>query len=58
MVRSTAFYSILDEEWPAVRDIIELRIAAATSPSAPDPAINKECLRHGGSGTGQLMITA
>ncbi|AUG77127.1 Putative acetyltransferase [Kitasatospora sp. MMS16-BH015] len=47
IVRSTAFYSILDEEWPAVRDIIELRIAAATSPSAPDPAISQECLRHG-----------
>ncbi|WP_441246203.1 GNAT family N-acetyltransferase [Kitasatospora sp. McL0602] len=48
IVRSTAFYSILDEEWPAVRDIIELRIAAATSPSAPDPALPQECLRHGG----------
>ncbi|AXI77478.1 GNAT family N-acetyltransferase [Peterkaempfera bronchialis] len=36
LVRGTAFYSILDEEWPAVRDIIELRIAAADSPSAPD----------------------
>ncbi|MGE7432683.1 GNAT family N-acetyltransferase [Kitasatospora sp. NPDC001175] len=47
VVRSTAFYSILDEEWPAVRDIIELRIAAATSPTAPDPKINQECLRQG-----------
>lgn len=47
-VRSTAFYSILSEEWEAVRDIIELRIAAATSPSAPDPALTQECLRHGG----------
>lgn len=37
MVRGTAFYSILDEEWPAVRDIIELRLAAAQAPSAPDP---------------------
>ncbi|WP_377271534.1 GNAT family N-acetyltransferase [Peterkaempfera sp. SMS 1(5)a] len=36
LVRGTAFYSILDEEWPAVRDIIELRIAAAEAPSAPD----------------------
>lgn len=54
VVRSTAFYSILDSEWPAVRDIIELRIAAATSPSAPDPAINQECLRHGG-GPGHLI---
>lgn len=32
-VRSTAFYSILDEEWPAVRAIIQLRIA----PSAVSP---------------------
>ncbi|MER5864456.1 GNAT family protein [Kitasatospora sp. NPDC002040] len=47
VVRSTAFYSILDEEWPAVRDIVELRIAAATSPSAPDRALSQECLRHG-----------
>ena len=54
VVRSTAFYSILDEEWPAVRDIVELRIAAATSPSAPDRAINQECLRHGG-GNGRLI---
>ncbi|WP_037972173.1 GNAT family N-acetyltransferase [Streptomyces sp. NRRL WC-3742] len=58
VVRSTAFYSILDDEWPAVRDIIELRIAAATSPSAPDPSINQECLRHGGTGAGHLMIPA
>ncbi|MCD0482652.1 GNAT family N-acetyltransferase [Streptacidiphilus sp. ASG 303] len=36
MVRGTAFYSILDEEWPAVRDIVELRIAASRAPSAPD----------------------
>ncbi|MFJ1790775.1 GNAT family N-acetyltransferase [Kitasatospora griseola] len=57
VVRSTAFYSILDEEWPAVRDIIELRIAAATSPSAPDPApLNQECLRHGGSLVGEPVI--
>ncbi|MDX2295823.1 MULTISPECIES: GNAT family protein [Streptomyces] len=27
-VRDTAFYSILDEEWPTVRDIIELRLSA------------------------------
>ena len=26
-VRDTAFYSILDEEWPTVRDIIELRLS-------------------------------
>ncbi|RSS83306.1 GNAT family N-acetyltransferase [Streptomyces sp. WAC06614] len=28
VVRSTAFYSILDEEWPTVRSIIELRLSA------------------------------
>lgn len=28
-VRSTAFYSILDEEWPTVRSVIELRLSAA-----------------------------
>ncbi|MFJ8199417.1 GNAT family N-acetyltransferase [Streptomyces sp. NPDC096152] len=33
-VRSTAFYSILDDEWPAVRAVIELRLAAG-SPAAP-----------------------
>ncbi|GAA1971908.1 GNAT family N-acetyltransferase [Kitasatospora viridis] len=54
VVRSTAFYSILAEEWPAVRDIIELRIAAATSPSAPErlgPGMGRErdeeCVRPG-----------
>lgn len=47
VVRSTAFYSVLAEEWPAVRDIVELRIAAATSPSAPDRALNQECLGRG-----------
>ncbi|MEU7059230.1 GNAT family N-acetyltransferase [Streptomyces sp. NPDC046197] len=33
VVRSTAFYSVLDEEWPAVRAIVELRLAAG--PPAP-----------------------
>ncbi|WNM32198.1 GNAT family N-acetyltransferase [Streptomyces sp. Li-HN-5-11] len=33
-VRSTAFYSVLDDEWPTVRAIIELRLAAG-SPAAP-----------------------
>ncbi|MBT2470421.1 GNAT family N-acetyltransferase [Streptomyces sp. ISL-66] len=28
-VRSTAFYSVLDEEWPTVRSVIELRMSAA-----------------------------
>jgi RimJ/RimL family protein N-acetyltransferase len=57
VVRSTAFYSILAEEWPAVRDIIELRIAAATSPSAPDRRLpggmgrelDQECVRPAGT---------
>ncbi|MGW4649337.1 GNAT family N-acetyltransferase [Kitasatospora sp. NPDC004289] len=53
VVRSTAFYSILDEEWPAVRDIIELRIAAATSPSAPDRTLPQECL-----GAGTTLLSA
>ncbi|GGP46523.1 GNAT family N-acetyltransferase [Streptomyces melanogenes] len=29
MVRSTAFYSILDEEWPRVREQLEQRVGAA-----------------------------
>ncbi|GAB2726400.1 GNAT family N-acetyltransferase [Kitasatospora kifunensis] len=57
VVRGTAFYSILAEEWPAVRDIIELRIAAAIAPSAPERRIDRgmgreldqECVRHAGS---------
>lgn len=57
VVRSTAFYSILAEEWPAVRDIIELRIAAAIAPSAPERRLSRgvgreldqECVRHAGS---------
>lgn len=56
-MRSTAFYSILADEWPAVRDIIELRIAAAIAPSAPERRIDRgmgreldqECVRHAGS---------
>lgn len=42
VVRNTAFYSILDEEWPTVRDIIELRMSGTVSPAvlgrAPDAA--------------------
>ncbi|MFJ5775239.1 GNAT family N-acetyltransferase [Streptomyces sp. NPDC093094] len=33
VVRSTAFYSILDEEWPAVRAVIELRLSGTRSPA-------------------------
>ncbi|MYX29451.1 GNAT family N-acetyltransferase [Streptomyces sp. SID8381] len=36
-VRSTAFYSILDEEWPTARAVIELRLAAG-APAVPGPA--------------------
>ncbi|MDQ0994268.1 GNAT family N-acetyltransferase [Streptomyces sp. V3I7] len=38
VVRSTAFYSILDDEWPTVRDIIELRMAGTVSPAVLDRA--------------------
>ncbi|MFG2146308.1 GNAT family N-acetyltransferase [Streptomyces sp. NPDC048696] len=31
VVRNTAFYSILDDEWPTVRDIIELQLATAVT---------------------------
>jgi RimJ/RimL family protein N-acetyltransferase len=34
VVRSTAFYSILDEEWPAVRSLVELRLSAGRTPAA------------------------
>ncbi|WP_030197141.1 GNAT family N-acetyltransferase [Streptomyces sp. NRRL S-87] len=54
-VRSTAFYSILDEEWPAVRAIIELRLAAAASPTALNRAIDRERLGQDG-GSGLLML--
>ncbi|MEV7418341.1 GNAT family protein [Streptomyces sp. NPDC089919] len=55
-VRSTAFYSILDEEWPAVRAIIELRIATITSPSAINRAIDRECIGHDGGAAGRLIL--
>lgn len=34
-VRDTAFYSILDEEWPTVRDIIELRLSTPRQVRVP-----------------------
>ncbi|MFF1510201.1 GNAT family N-acetyltransferase [Streptomyces sp. NPDC058326] len=34
-VRDTAFYSILDEEWPAVRDIVELRMSTPRQVRVP-----------------------
>ncbi|MFI2642282.1 GNAT family N-acetyltransferase [Streptomyces sp. NPDC018610] len=36
-VRDTAFYSVLDEEWPTARSVIELRLAAGP-PAAAGPA--------------------
>ncbi|QKW30971.1 GNAT family N-acetyltransferase [Streptomyces seoulensis] len=48
-VRSTAFYSILDEEWPTARAVIELRLAAGrpavsgpavSGPAVPGPAVS------------------
>ncbi|MGW1893440.1 GNAT family N-acetyltransferase [Streptomyces sp. NPDC002004] len=62
-VRSTAFYSILDEEWPAVRDIIELRIAATVSPAVLDPARGNPCpaqadVRTGHAAVGGRLIRA
>ncbi|GAA3387170.1 GNAT family protein [Streptomyces roseoviridis] len=59
VVRDTAFYSILDEEWSAVRGIIELRLPGlrpqtglsaplpSTLPSAGFPGETRE---HGGAG--------
>ncbi|MDF3299255.1 GNAT family N-acetyltransferase [Streptomyces tropicalis] len=37
-VRSTAFYSVLDDEWPAVRAIVQLRLAAGSTAAAIRPA--------------------
>ncbi|MFE0703750.1 GNAT family N-acetyltransferase [Streptomyces sp. NPDC058872] len=34
-VRDTAFYSILDEEWPTVRGIVELRLSAPRQVRVP-----------------------
>ncbi|MGW2564105.1 GNAT family N-acetyltransferase [Streptomyces sp. NPDC001514] len=49
-VRNTAFYSILDDEWPTVRDMIELRIAATASPMLPGQAGDLACSWHGDVG--------
>ncbi|MEU6574823.1 GNAT family protein [Streptomyces sp. NPDC046805] len=43
VVRSTAFYSILDDEWPTVRDIIELRMAGTVSTAVLDCAPDTAC---------------
>ncbi len=34
-VRDTAFYSVLDDEWPTVRDIVELRMSAPRQVRVP-----------------------
>ncbi|MFD7441670.1 GNAT family N-acetyltransferase [Streptomyces sp. NPDC059909] len=49
-VRSTAFYSILDDEWPAVRATIELRLAAGASPAVLGGAEDLACSPHGDVG--------
>ncbi|GAA4932635.1 GNAT family protein [Streptomyces coeruleoprunus] len=56
VVRDTAFYSILDEEWPAVRGIIELRMSAARGVGLLDRPFPGEYQEHGGAG-GQLLLT-
>lgn len=56
MVRDTAFYSILDEEWPAVRGIIELRLSAAHPVDLLDRPFTGAYQEHGG-GAGQLLLT-
>ncbi|MFE1441421.1 GNAT family N-acetyltransferase [Streptomyces sp. NPDC058739] len=56
VVRNTAFYSILDEEWPAVRGIIELRLAAAgataSCPRTPAGPTSQQ------SGLGERLVPA
>ncbi|MEU8618922.1 GNAT family protein [Streptomyces sp. NPDC048623] len=47
VVRDTAFYSILDEEWPAVRGIIELRLSGLHRPTSGFPG---QSLEPGGAG--------
>ncbi|MEV6670197.1 GNAT family protein [Streptomyces sp. NPDC051162] len=40
MVRGTAFYSILDEEWPHVRERLEQRVAAGPGPERLRPLMS------------------
>ncbi|MFG3497788.1 GNAT family N-acetyltransferase [Streptomyces sp. NPDC047928] len=55
VVRDTAFYSVLDEEWPAVRGFIELRLSSTPHAAGLlDRAFGGEYEEHGG-GTGQLL---
>jgi RimJ/RimL family protein N-acetyltransferase len=50
VVRDTAFYSVLDEEWSAVRGMIELRMAGVRPPSVLPSAYPGETREHGGAG--------
>ncbi|MFE4591450.1 GNAT family N-acetyltransferase [Streptomyces laurentii] len=50
VVRDTAFYSVLDEEWSAVRGMIELRMAGVRPPSGLPSAYPGETREHGGAG--------
>ncbi|MEV5971335.1 GNAT family protein [Streptomyces sp. NPDC051921] len=50
IVRDTAFYSILDEEWSAVRGIIELRLPGLRPSVVHPAAFPGETREHGGAG--------
>ncbi|MFI8823687.1 GNAT family N-acetyltransferase [Streptomyces sp. NPDC053431] len=50
VVRDTAFYSILDEEWSAVRGIIELRLPGLRPPAVHPAAFPGDTREHGGAG--------
>ncbi|MFI8519912.1 GNAT family N-acetyltransferase [Streptomyces sp. NPDC085481] len=51
VVRDTAFYSVLDEEWPAVRGIIELRLPGLRPQAGLErSAYPRDTREHGGAG--------
>lgn len=50
VVRDTAFYSVLDDEWPAVRGIIELRLPGLRPQGVLGRAYPGETREHGGAG--------
>jgi RimJ/RimL family protein N-acetyltransferase len=54
VVRDTAFYSVLAEEWPAVRSVIELRLSATGTPARVPPHPGHR--PHEGAG-GRLLLT-
>ncbi|WP_308406725.1 GNAT family protein [Streptomyces sudanensis] len=56
VVRDTAFYSVLHEEWPAVRSLIELRLAAAVRPPVPLPRARRD-RRDQDDAAGRLLLT-